>query len=332
MSRVVTFGEIMVRLATPGFARFRQAMPGTVNLTFAGAEASIAASLACLGVEAAFATALPDHVIADACISNLAGIGVETRHILRTSAGRLGIYYLEHGVNQRSGNVIYDRDGSAVSVTPPEAYDWDAMFSGCEWFVISGITAAISRLGAEVALHAVKEAARRGIKVVFDINYRTKLWQWEPSLSAPELACRTLRTLMPYVALFVGGVSDALLILGSEMAGKDPGSLARMLRASFPDWSRWRLPFVMAAPLLSRSSGASFTKPPRRPCIIRHSTPSRMLWTDLGRGTLSPQASFSRCYKAFAPQMRLPLLLRQDAWLIPRRVTTTTARGRRSKL
>ncbi|MFO1485607.1 MAG: sugar kinase [Verrucomicrobiaceae bacterium] len=233
MSRVVAFGEIMLRLATPGFARFQQAMPGSMNATFAGAEASIAASLAYLGIDAAFVTALPEHAIADACIADLRSLGVETKHILRTPEGRLGTYFLEHGANQRGGNVIYDRDGSSVAITPAAAYDWDAIFSDCEWFVISGITPAISRNASEVALFAVQEAARRKIKVVCDMNYRTKLWRWEPPLSARELATRTMRSLLSHVTVFVGGISDATAMLGIEFNG-DLKALARQIIAEFP--------------------------------------------------------------------------------------------------
>lgn len=234
MSRVVTFGEIMMRLATPGFARFQQAMPGSVNVTFAGAEASIAASLAYLGAEAAFVTALPDHAIADACIADLRSIGVETKHILRTTEGRLGVYFLEHGANQRGGNVIYDREGAAVALTPASAYDWEAIFTGCEWFVISGITPAISRNAAEVALFAVQEAERRGIKVVCDMNYRTKLWRWEPPLSARDLATRTMKDLLRHVTVFVGGISDAIAMLGVDGAG-DLHTVAKQITAEFPN-------------------------------------------------------------------------------------------------
>jgi 2-dehydro-3-deoxygluconokinase len=234
MSRVVTFGEIMARIATPGFARFQQAMPGSVNVTFAGAEASIAASLAYLGIDSSFVTALPQHAIADACIADLRSLGVETKHILRTTEGRLGIYFLEHGANQRGGNVIYDRDGSSVAITPVSAYDWDAIFTGCEWFVISGITPAISRNAAEVALIAVQEAARRKIKVVCDMNYRTKLWRWEHPLSARDLATRTMKTLMPFVNVFVGGASDATAMLGVENTG-DHHSLAAQIVQQFPN-------------------------------------------------------------------------------------------------
>lgn len=233
MSRVVTFGEIMLRLATPGHARFQQAMPGGVNTTFAGAEASIAASLAHLGTDVAFVTALPDHAIADACVAGLRSMGVVIRHILRTAEGRLGIYFLEHGVNQRGGNVIYDREGSAVAVTPASAYDWEAIFDGCEWFVISGITPAISRNASEVALRAVQEARKRGIKVVCDMNYRAKLWRWEPPLSARDLATRTMRELLRHVTVFVGGISDATAMLGIEFTG-ELKALARRIVAGFP--------------------------------------------------------------------------------------------------
>ena len=150
MSRIVTFGEIMARLATPGFKRFQQTMPGTLEVTFAGAEASIAASIAYLGGDASFATALPDNGLADACVADLRSMGVCTRNILRTAGGRLGLYFLETGANQRPGVVIYDREGSSVAITPPSTYNWSAIFEGAEWFVISGITPAISRNATEV--------------------------------------------------------------------------------------------------------------------------------------------------------------------------------------
>ncbi|WP_395749069.1 PfkB family carbohydrate kinase [Prosthecobacter sp.] len=234
MSRVVTFGEIMLRLATPGFARFQQAIPGSLQATFAGAEASIAASLAYLGIDAAFLTSLPDHTIADACIADLRSLGVETKHILRTQSGRLGTYFLEHGANQRGGNVIYDREGSSIAITPASAYDWDATFTGCEYFVISGITPAISRNAAEVALAAVEEAAMRKIPVVCDMNYRTKLWHWDPPLPARDLATRTMRSLLPFVTIFVGGISDATAMLGIDYNG-DLHALAKQITAQFPN-------------------------------------------------------------------------------------------------
>lgn len=213
MKRVVALGEIMGRIAPPGVYRFPQAMPGHVEFLFTGAEANVAVSLALLGREVSFVTALPDHVIADACVASLRSRGVDTRHILRTPEGRLGLFYVEKGVNQRAGNVIYDREHAAVAITPPGAYDWPRIFEGAGWFHTSGITPAISRIGAEVALAAVQEAAARGLRVSCDMNFRSKLWRWEPGVAPRELAARTLGTLLPWVDMFIGGREDAAAML-----------------------------------------------------------------------------------------------------------------------
>jgi 2-dehydro-3-deoxygluconokinase len=237
MSRIVTFGEIMARLATPGFKRFQQAMPGAMEVTFAGAEASIAAAIAFLGGDATFVTALPQHSIADACVAALRSMGVDTRHIVRTLRGRLGLYFLESGANQRSSNVIYDREGSSVAMTPAHEYDWSAILDGAEWLVISGITPAISRNAAEVTMTAVREASHRGVKVACDMNYRSKLWQWEPPLKPRELATRTMLALMPLIDLFIGGREDAAEVLGISDAGTAPDALvsvAQQIVETFP--------------------------------------------------------------------------------------------------
>jgi 2-dehydro-3-deoxygluconokinase len=237
VSRIASFGEIMARLATPGFRRFQQTMPGTLEVTFAGAEASIAASIAHLGGDASFVTALPNNALADACVADLRSMGVETKHILRTNHGRLGLYFLEAGANQRPGNVIYDRDGSAVAITPASNYDWSAIFEVAEWFVISGITPAISRNAAEVTKTAMREASESGVKVACDMNYRNKLWQWDLPLKPRELATRTMRELMPFVDLFIGGREDAAEMLGIPDAGASPDALvsvARLIASQFP--------------------------------------------------------------------------------------------------
>ena len=241
MSRIVTFGEIMGRLAAPGFKRFQQAMPGSLDVTFAGAEATVAASIAYMGGDAAFVTALPAHSIADACVANLRGLGVDTRHILRTPAGRLGLYFLETGANQRPGNVIYDREGSSVAITPPEAYDWSAIFNGADWFLISGITPAISRNAAAVALAAMREGSQRGVRVACDMNFRSKLWQWRPGTPPRELAARTMRELMPFVDLFIGGREDAAEMLGirpRDEAAEPLLDVARQIVTQFPRITR----------------------------------------------------------------------------------------------
>ncbi len=230
MSRIVTFGEIMARLATPGFKRFQQAMPGTLEVTFAGAEASIAASIALLGGDACFVTALPDNAIADACVADLRSLGVNTRHVLRTRSGRLGIYFLETGTNQRAGNVIYDREGSSIAITPAREYNWAAIFDAAEWLVVSGITPAISGNASQVTMTGMQEASARGVKIVCDMNFRGKLWQWEPPLTPRELATRTMRNLMPLVDLFVGGREDAAEMLDIPSAGSSPDELVQLAK------------------------------------------------------------------------------------------------------
>lgn len=225
MSRVVALGEIMARFSSPGFLRLGQCMPGSLEVLFAGAEASVAMSIAHLGGNASFVTALPDHAIADACITTLRAVGVDTRQIIRTPTGRLGLYFLEAGANQRPTQVIYDREGSAVAITPPEAYDWDAIFADAQWLVISGITPAISAIGSELTRVAVEQAVRRDVRVLCDFNYRSKLWRWDPAVPPRELAIRTITELLPSLDLLVAGTDEIGELLGHpepDLGGNDP--------------------------------------------------------------------------------------------------------------
>lgn len=221
MSKVITFGEIMGRMAMPGFLRFRQGLPGKLDVSFAGAEANVAVSIAQLGGDAAFVTALPQHAIADACVADLRAMGVDTRYILRTKKGRLGLYFLETGANQRPSNVIYDREGSSVSLTPPEAYPWPEIFNGARWFHITGITPALSATAAAAALRAVQEAKARSLTVSCDLNFRKKLWSWEPTLSPRELAEKTMRALLAHVDVVIANEEDAADVLGIRAADTD---------------------------------------------------------------------------------------------------------------
>ncbi len=216
MNRIVAWGEIMARFSSPGYRRLGQCMPGALNVIFAGAEASVAMSIAHLGGQSAFVTALPDHAIADACVATLRGAGVDTQHILRTDSGRLGLYFLEAGVNQRPSQVIYDREGSSIAIMPAEAYDWGAIFADADWLVISGITPAISRNAAAVTHVALQEATQRGVRVLCDMNYRGKLWRWDPSLAPRQLAIHTLREMLPSVDLFIAGTDELDEILGDR--------------------------------------------------------------------------------------------------------------------
>ena len=248
MSKVVTFGEIMARLAPPGFLRFRQVMPGTLDLTFGGAEATVAASVTQLGGEAAYVTALPKNAIGDACVANLRAIGVDTRHVLRTDKGRMGIYFMETGANQRPGNVIYDREGASVAITPADAYPWKTILDGAGWFHVSGITPALSRTAAEAVLAAVRTAKASGVTVSCDLNFRRKLWKWESGTDPRELAERTMRGILPFVDVVIGNEEDAAEVLGIHASDTDVHAgkvafdrypdVARAVVAQFPSVSR----------------------------------------------------------------------------------------------
>lgn len=173
--RIVTLGEIMVRLKSPGFERLFQSP--MLEATFGGGEANVAVSLAGFGADVAFVTALPVNQIADACIGFLRSKAVDTSHIVRTG-DRLGAYYLEVGANQRPSKVIYDRNNSAIATCTAEQFDWEAIFDGAAWFHITGITPALSESAAELALESVRQAKERGLQVSCDYNYRKKLWKY----------------------------------------------------------------------------------------------------------------------------------------------------------
>src|SRR3954468_14326863 len=169
MTRVVTLGEVMLRLKSPGFERMFQSP--MLEATFGGAEANVAASLAQFGVDARFVSAIPADNIGDSCMAALRGFGVDTSMIKRQGE-RLGIYFLENGANQRPSRVTYDRSGSSISTLKASELDWDAIFNGADWFHISGVTPAISATAAELSIEAAKAARARKIQVSCDYNYR----------------------------------------------------------------------------------------------------------------------------------------------------------------
>ena len=176
--RVVTFGEVMLRLKSPGFERLLQSP--VLEATFAGGEANVAVSLAHFGMDVVYVTVLPDSPIADACVGELRRAGVDTCLILR-DGDRMGTYYLEAGANQRPSKVIYDRAGSAIATARPGSLDWERIFEGATWFHITGITPAISQGAADLSLEAVRKAKERGLTVSCDYNYRSKLWKYGQS-------------------------------------------------------------------------------------------------------------------------------------------------------
>lgn len=175
---VASFGEIMLRLNPPGFERLLQS-PHLVA-TFGGGEANVAVSAAQFGLSARYITVLPQNAIADACIGELARFGVDTSFIAR-GPGRMGIYFVEPGANQRASKVLYDRADSAVARATPDIIDWTAALDGVDWFHITGITPAISACAAELALESLKTARHLGIRTSCDLNYRKNLWNWGKS-------------------------------------------------------------------------------------------------------------------------------------------------------
>jgi 2-dehydro-3-deoxygluconokinase len=212
--RVVTFGEVMLRLAPEGFLRLRQSLPGRLEATFGGGELNVAVSIAAQGGQAAFLTAVPDNLVTDALIQEMRKVHVDTDLVIRRPQGRFGIYFVENGANQRSGTVTYDREGSSISGCTPADFDWDTVFRDANWFHITGITPAVSAGAAEAAVAAVQSAKRCGLGVSCDLNFRKKLWKWKSGVSATTLARETMPRLMPSVDLVIANEEDADLALG----------------------------------------------------------------------------------------------------------------------
>jgi len=212
MTRVVTFGEVMLRLKSPHFERLFQSP--TLEATFGGAEANVAVSLANYGVDVAFATVIPDNPIGDACVGEIRRFGVDTRVVKKTK-GRMGIYFLESGANQRPSKVTYDRAGSAISQAKPGDFDWDRIFEGAGWFHVTGVTPAISQSAADVALEAARQARAKGLQVSCDYNFRKNLWQY--GKKAPEV----MRELVKHVTVGIANEEDVQKSLGIDLAGVD---------------------------------------------------------------------------------------------------------------
>ncbi len=203
--KFLTFGEIMLRLKTPGFERLLQSP--ALEATFGGGEANVAVSLANYGLDAGFMTFLPNNALADACIAELRRFGVDTSRIIR-SEGRVGIYFLEAGTNQLPSKVIYDRAYSSIALAGPGTVDWDAAFDGVEWFHITGITPAISENAMQLSLDSVREAKKRGITVSCDLNYRKNLWKY--GKKASEVMCELAR----YADVLIANEEDVQKSLG----------------------------------------------------------------------------------------------------------------------
>jgi len=211
MAKVVTFGELMLRLQPFGYARFLQS--DSFEATFGGGEANVAVSLANYGVDAAFVTKLPSHEIGQMAVNSLRKYGVDTTKITR-GGDRVGVYFCEKGASQRPSKVIYDRAYSAIAQATSADFNWDEIFEGVDWFHFTGITPALGDNVAEICLEALKAAKDRNITVSCDLNYRKKLW-------SREKAGQVMATLMPYVDVCIANEEDASDVFGIKASDTD---------------------------------------------------------------------------------------------------------------
>ena len=212
MPKVITFGEIMLRLSTPGYLRFGQARQ--FDATFGGGEANVAVSLANYGIDAAFVTRLPDNDIAKACIKDLRSYGVDTSKIV-FGGDRVGIYFLETGAVARPSKVVYDRAGSSIATIQPGMIDWKKVFEGADWFHWTGITPALSQGAADVCLEAVRAANALGVTVSCDLNYRKNLWKYG------KTAGEVMPALVEGCDIILGNEEDADKVFGIKPEGFD---------------------------------------------------------------------------------------------------------------
>jgi len=214
MSRVVTFGEIMMRLNPPGYLRFLQT--NTFEATYAGGEANVAVSLANYKNDVAFVSKVPDNEIGQNAVNALRRYGVDTSEVL-VGGPRLGIYFCEKGASQRGSKVIYDRAGSSIAVAKREEFDWNKIFDGADWFHFTGITPALGGEMPAVCLDACRAAKEKGLTVSCDLNYRGKLW-------TREKAGEVMATLMPCVDVCIANEEDAKDVFGIEAENTDINS------------------------------------------------------------------------------------------------------------
>lgn len=239
MKRTVCFGEIMARFAPPDHLRIAQAMPGMMEVAFAGAEANAAVTIAQLGGRADFVSALPCNPIADAAVAALRGAGVGVAPVVRSAQGRCGIYFVETGASQRGGLVVYDREGSAFALAGPDDYPWPEIFANAGWFHTSGIAAGVSRVAADATHAAIRAARHAGVTVSCDLNFRRKLWRWDPGVAPEALARRTLATMLPGVDVLIGNPYDLADLIGEEHDAEPDGALEAHAALAARVAARW---------------------------------------------------------------------------------------------
>lgn len=211
MSKIVTFGELMIRLQPYHYERFVQA--DQLEFSFGGGEANVSVSLANYGQDVAFVTKLPAHTIGQCAVNSLRRYGVDTSKIVR-GGNRVGIYFNEKGASQRPSVCIYDRAHSAIQEAQPDDFDWNAILEGAEWFHFTGITPALGPNVAEICKNACKAAKSKGVKISCDLNYRGKLWTREQARAAMTELCQ-------YVDVCIANEEDAKDVFGIEAEATD---------------------------------------------------------------------------------------------------------------
>jgi 2-dehydro-3-deoxygluconokinase len=210
-AKVVTFGEIMLRLSPPGFERLFQSP--VLSATFGGGEANVAVSLSHFGLDSCYVTRLPSHAVGEAVVRALRSEGVRTDYIVR-GGNRLGIYFTETGASQRASTVIYDRAHSSISEIPADAIAWDRVMDGAAWFHVTGITPALGEAGVAATKAAIAAAKKASVRISVDLNYRKKLW-------TEAQAQQTMRPLMRDVDIVIANEEDLQSVLGVHVEGAD---------------------------------------------------------------------------------------------------------------
>lgn len=225
--KIITFGELLLRLSPENNERFTQAH--TFEAVYGGGEANTAVSLSNFGVDTSFVTKLPKHIIGQSAVNSLRKYGVGIEHIVR-GGEQIGIYFLEKKTSQRPTNVIYNRNGSAIALADEKDFDWDNIFKDATWFHFSGITPAISDNLAEITINACKAAKEKGLTVSCDLNYRSKLWN-------SEKACHVMSKICKYVDICIANEDDAIGIFGMDVSHTNEEKnayIAKELMKMFP--------------------------------------------------------------------------------------------------
>lgn len=252
MKKVVTFGELMLRLMPEGHSRFVQV--NNFNAEFGGAEANVAVSLANFGLDSYFVTKLPQNQIGQSALNSLRRFGVNTQFVAR-GGDRLGIYFLEKGASQRGSLCIYDRKGSAFAESSACDYDWNKIFENAEWFHVTGVTPALSEHTAEITLEACRAASKLGLTVSCDLNYRSKLW-------SKQQANEFMTKLAPFVDVCIANEEDALNVFGikTQKTNVDSGIIDKNAFIKTAEELSKRYGFKKVAITLRQSINADFNK------------------------------------------------------------------------